>query len=81
MILGGTTRRLVCDGESGNDESRKEGGRRLVGSCWLDKEFGFHANSNRKPLEDLNKGRNLSWFMFLTDLSVCSVVSISETRS
>lgn len=43
------------------------------GPCWLDEEFGFHSKSNGEPLEDFNQGSDLSWFMFLTDLSVHSV--------
>lgn len=52
-----------------------------VGPCLLDKEFGFPANSNGKPLEDFNKETNLSWFMSLTDLSVSSVANRPEPRN
>ena len=45
VILGGTKRKLVHDGESDNDKSRKEGSRTLRGPCWPDKEFGFHAKA------------------------------------
>lgn len=37
-------------------------GKKAAGDCagprWLDKEFGFHAKSNGKSLEDLNQGSN-----------------------
>ena len=39
-------------------------------SCWLDKEFELHLGAMKKPLEDLNQGTDLSWFMFIKDLSV-----------
>lgn len=52
-----------------------------VGPCLLDKEFGFPAKSNGKPLEDCNKGTDLSWFMSLTDLSVSSVANRPEPRN